>query len=134
MEYCVGQSAEFSKTISEYDVYGFAGITGDFNPVHINSEEANSCIFGKRVAHGMLVGAFISTVIGTQLPGRGTIYLQQNCKFIHPVYIGDTITARVEILSINEKMQATLYTEVKNQRGETVVTGEALVKLPDQGE
>ena len=93
----IGQKASFSKTITEGDVYSFAGLVGDFNSVHVNLIEAEKSMFGKRIAHGMLVGSFISTVLGMYLPGPGTIYLEQNCKFKNPVFMGDTITATVTV-------------------------------------
>lgn len=130
MEFFVGQSAEFSKTVSESDVYLFAGICGDFNPMHINEEYAKESIFQKRIVHGALVSAFVSTVLGMYLPGEGTIYLSQESHFKKPVYIGDTITARAEITDINEKRRAHLQTTVKNQSGELVLEGTAYVSLP----
>ena len=130
MDFYVGQEAVFSKTISEYDVYSFAGISGDFNSIHINEIEAKRSIFGKRIAHGMIGGALISTVLGMYLPGPGTIYLSQNLQFKKPVYIGDTLTAKVVIEEIAEKGRARLYTEVKNQNEEKVILGEANVLLP----
>lgn len=131
MEYYLGQSASFSKTISEYDVYNFAGICGDFNPVHINKNEAKKSIFKGQVAHGILVSSFISTVLGMYLPGPGTIYLEQTLAFKKPVYIGDTITATAVIEEIeNEKRIAKLKTKVTNQNMDIVVIGEAVVKLP----
>ncbi len=131
MKYYVGQEASVSKTISDYDVYSFAGITGDFNPVHVNKNEAEKSIFKDRIAHGLLVSGFISTVLGMYLPGPGTIYLQQNLSFRKPVYIGDTITAKVIIQEIDEvKNIAQLNTTVINQHGKVVIEGVALVKLP----
>lgn len=113
--YQEGQTASFSKTISEYDVYQFAGITGDFNEVHLNQIKAEKSIFKNRVAHGMLISSFVSTVLGMYLPGPGTIYLKQSLKFCKPVYIGDTITAIVTIREIqHEKKRAILDTRVKN--------------------
>lgn len=130
-KYYVGQSASFSKTISEYDVYTFAGICGDFNPVHVNKEEAVNSIFKGQVAHGILISSFISTVLGMHLPGPGTIYLQQELKFTNPVYIGDTITATVEIEEIElKKGIAKLKTNVTNQKEILVIKGFAIVKLP----
>lgn len=126
----VGKKGEFSKTITEYDVYGFAGISGDFNPVHINAIKASESIFKERIVHGILLLSYVSTVIGMYMPGPGTVYMEQNSRFIKPVYIGDTITANVEIVSINEKGHAKLVTEVINQKSEKVLVGEALVKLP----
>ncbi|MCM1185929.1 MAG: MaoC family dehydratase [Lachnoclostridium sp.] len=130
MEFVIGQSAEFSKTVSESDVYLFAGICGDFNPVHINEVYAQNTVFQKRIVHGALINAFVSTVLGMYLPGEGTIYLSQESHFKKPVYIGDTVTARVEITDINEKRRAHLRTTVKNQAGELVLEGVAYVSLP----
>ena len=90
----VGQSASFSKTITEWDVYTFAGLSGDLNPAHINEEYAKTTRFGGRIAHGMLSAGLISAVIGMQLPGPGTIYMGQTLKFLSPVRIGDTVTIR----------------------------------------
>ena len=130
MAYQVGQSASFSKTISETDVYGFAGITGDFNPLHVNARVAPTGQFGERIAHGMLSASFISTVIATSLPGPGTIYMSQEVKFLKPVKFGDTITATVVIKELLERGKVRLHTFVKNQDSELVVNGFALVKLP----
>lgn len=129
--YAVGQTATIAKTISETDVYLFAGITGDLNPAHVNEEYAKETQFKKRIAHGILSSGLISAVLGTKLPGPGCIYLGQTLKFVAPVYIGDTVTANVEIKSINNaKRRATLSTICTNQDGQTVITGEATVLLP----
>lgn len=130
MKYEIGQKASFSKTIAECDVYGFAGITGDFNPLHVNRAEAEKLPFGERVVHGMLTASFLSTVIASRLPGPGTIYMQQDSRFMKPVFIGDTITAQVEIAEFLEKGRARLKTTVTNQNGDIVVDGTAMVKLP----
>jgi len=122
----VGDRASFTKTISEADIYGFAGITGDFNPVHVNEEYAKKSRFKKRIAHGMLTASFISTVLGTDLPGANTIYMSQEVKFTAPVYIGDTLTATAEVVEKREdKRILTLKTTVVNQDGKTVVDGQA---------
>ena len=97
----VGDSAQRSKTVSETDIYLFAGITGDFNPAHVNEEYARGTFFGTRIAHGMLTAGFISAVLGCQLPGPGAVYLRQEVSFLGPVKIGDTITARVEVTEID---------------------------------
>ncbi len=124
----IGDTAEFSKTISETDVYNFAGICGDFNPLHVDREFAEKSPFKKRIAHGMLSAGLISTVLGTTLPGKNTIYLEQNLKFRAPVYIGDTITARVEVIElITEKNIACLKTEALNQSGDIVIEGQATI-------
>lgn len=126
----VGDSAEVSKTISESDVYLFAGITGDMNPAHTNEEWARRTVFERRIVHGMLVCGLISNVLGNQLPGNGTIYMSQSVKFLAPVFFGDTITARVEVTEKKEKKRVVLRTTCTNQKGETVIEGEALVSPP----
>lgn len=133
-KYQIGDRASFSKTISEADVYVFAGVTGDFNPVHIDAREAKKTMFGKRIAHGMLSAGLISAVIGNRLPGSGTIYLEQQLRFLMPVYFGDTCTAMVEIEDIlkPEKGIYRLKTWVTNQNGEVVVDGYAVVKYLDK--
>ena len=124
----IGDKAIFTKTVSESDVYQFAGITGDFNPIHINSEYANQTMFKERIAHGILTTGFISTVIGTKLPGPDTIYLSQKVDFKAPVKIGDTVTAEVEVLEKKDRKKIIrLRTIVKNQLDEIVVDGEAVV-------
>lgn len=129
MQFTTGQTASFSKTITEKDVCLFAEITGDNNPVHIDEAKAAQSRFGRRIVHGALVSSYISTVLGSKLPGEGTIYMSQTSKFIKPVYIGDTITATVEISEINGN-KAILKTQVFNQNNDIVVDGEAKVLLP----
>ena len=97
----LGEKAEFTKTVTESDIYLFAGITGDLNPAHINEVYARKTFFKTRIAHGMLLGGFISTVLGNRLPGPGTVYMRQELNFLAPVRIGDTITARAEIIDID---------------------------------
>lgn len=127
----VGDSAEFAKTIAEADIYLYAGITGDFNPAHLNEAYAEKTFFKTRIAHGMLVAGFISAILGTKLPGPGTIYLEQTLKFLAPVRIGDTITARVEAAEImNDRNRIRFKTTCNNQEGTTVLDGEALVMAP----
>lgn len=127
----VGDQAEFAKTISETDVYLYAGLTGDYNPAHIDEEYAKNTFFKTRIAHGMLSAGLISAVIGTKLPGPGTIYLDQSLKFLAPVRIGDTVTARVEIIEIRpENNRVRLETSCANQDGVTVLKGEAVVSPP----
>lgn len=127
----VGESAEFSKTISESDIYIFAGVTGDMNPLHINEAYARTTFFKTRIAHGLLPAGLISSVIAMKLPGPGTIYLRKELNFRAPVRIGDTITARVEILEImKEKKRVRLKTTCTNQDGTVVLDGEAIVSPP----
>jgi 3-hydroxybutyryl-CoA dehydratase len=131
-ELAVGQTAEFSKTVTEADVVLFAGVTGDFNPAHVDAVAAERGRFGGRIAHGMLGAGLISAVLGMRLPGPGTIYLSQSLRFVRPVRIGDTVTARVEILELIEgKRRVRLATRCLNQDEELVLDGEALVWLPE---
>ena len=126
-----GDAAEFTKTVTETDVYLYAGITGDLNPAHINETYAAGTFFKGRIAHGMLTAGFISAILGTQLPGPGTIYMSQSLKFLAPVRMGDTITARVEVVEvITEKNRLRLQTTCRNQEGTVVLDGEALVSPP----
>jgi 3-hydroxybutyryl-CoA dehydratase len=127
----VGQTAQFGKTISESDIYLYAGITGDQNPAHINESYARETFFKTRIAHGMLCAGLISTVLGNRLPGYGTIYIRQELNFLAPVRIGDTITARAEVVEIiSAKNRVRLKTDCINQDGILVIDGEALVSPP----
>lgn len=122
----IGMKDSVSKTITETDIILFAGITTDVNPAHINEEYAKTTIFKRRIAHGILVTGLISAVLGTRLPGEGSIYLGQELKFLAPVYIEDTITATVEIIElIPEKNRVILKTICTNQNGVEVITGKA---------
>ncbi|EJY6446571.1 MaoC family dehydratase [Salmonella enterica] len=127
----IGQKACFEKTITESDVLLFSGISGDINPVHINDVVAKESIFGRRVAHGVLVSGLTSAVLGMQLPGEGTIYLGQDSKFRRPVYIGDTVKATCEVIELNtEKNIVRLATTTTNQNNEIVIEGIAVVMAP----
>lgn len=128
-----GDAAEFSKTVSEADVYMYAGVTGDYNPAHVNESYAQNTFFKKRIAHGMLTAGFISTVLGTKIPGPGVIYLKQELKFLAPVYIGDTVTARVEVQELYpDKNHVLLRTTCTNQDGTLIIDGTALMS-PTKG-
>jgi 3-hydroxybutyryl-CoA dehydratase len=132
-ELAVGQAATVSRTVTEADVVLFAGVTGDMNPAHVDQVWAERSRFGGRIAHGMLTAGYVSAVMGMRLPGPGTIYLQQTLRFARPVKIGDTVTARAEVLElIPEKRRARMKTTVENQRGELVLDGEALVMLAEE--
>ena len=127
----VGDCAQFAKTVSESDIYLYAGITGDYNPAHVNETYAKGTIFKTRIAHGMLTAGFISAILANQLPGPGTIYSKQELSFLAPVHIGDTITAMVEIIElITPKNRARLTTTCTNQDGVLVLSGEATVMPP----
>ena len=127
----IGDHASVTKTVSETDVYLFAGITGDLNPAHTNEVAASKTMFKTRIAHGMLGAGFISAVLGMYLPGPGTIYMGQELKFTKPVHIGDTVTATATVEEIIlEKNRVILDTTVVNQDGEVVIKGKATVMNP----
>ena len=126
----IGQTALYTKTVTEADVVMFAGLSGDTNPVHLDEEYAKGTMFKGRIAHGMLSAGFISTVLGTRLPGPGCVYLSQTLKFKAPVRIGDTVRARATVTGIDKvKGRATLAT-IAEVGSIIVVEGEAQVMVP----
>lgn len=128
----IGNTAAFQKTITETDVYLYAGITGDVNPAHINEVISKESIFKGRIAHGMLTAGLVSAVLGVYLPGPGTIYLTQELKFTAPVHFGDTVEARATIVEIDEtRRRVTLETICTNQNQVVVLKGFATVKPPE---
>ncbi|MFT5722026.1 MAG: 3-hydroxybutyryl-CoA dehydratase [Motiliproteus sp.] len=125
----VGMTASFAKTVSESDVYTFAGITGDNNPVHINAEYAAQTIFKERIVHGMFSAGLISAVLGTKLPGPGAIYIDQNIKFKAPVKFGDTLTATATVTEINTERRRVVMNTVCTVGGKTVASGSATLMV-----
>ncbi|MDH3885828.1 MAG: MaoC family dehydratase [Desulfobacterales bacterium] len=129
----VGQTYKKSWAITAELIEGFARVTGDYNPIHLDEDYARQTVFEKRVAQGMLGAGLLSGVMGCEFPGTGTIYLSQTLKFLKPVFVEDEITLRLEVLEIiDEKNRVRLETAFTNQEGEAVITGEALVMLPAQ--
>jgi 3-hydroxybutyryl-CoA dehydratase len=129
-DFQVGEQASFTKTVTEADVTTFAGLIGDFNPLHVDAEYARKSRFGRRIAHGMFAGGLISAVLGNRLPGPGSIYLSQQIEFLAPVYIGDTITAMAEVTHWRpDKRIITLKTDCLNQDQVQVVTGKAVLMV-----
>lgn len=129
----VGQSAIFAKTVTEADIAAFAGVSGDFNPVHVNQEFASQTMFKGRIAHGMLSAAFISTVFGMKLPGPGCIYVSQLLKFKAPVRIGDTVTARVEVTTLTPEKKFATFKTTCTVGDKVVLDGEATLMVPSKG-
>ena len=124
----IGMKESVSKTITETDVVLYAGITLDVNPAHLNEEHAKQTMFKHRIAHGMLTAGLVSAVLGTKLPGEGSIYMGQDLKFTAPVYFGDTITATAEIIElIPEKNRVILSTICTNQEDKVVLKGQATI-------
>jgi 3-hydroxybutyryl-CoA dehydratase len=129
----IGDSAEFGKTLTEADILLFSAASGDCNPVHLNQEYAEKTPFKTRIAHGMLTASLISTVLGTKLPGEGTIYLSQSARFKAAVKIGETVTARVTVAELDAaKKRVKLNTECL-VNGKVVLEGESLVIAPSRG-
>ncbi|HUB98726.1 MAG TPA: MaoC family dehydratase [Solirubrobacterales bacterium] len=127
----VGDAVESRKTVSESDVYLFAGVTGDFNPLHVDAEYAKTTPFGARVAHGPLTLALCAGLLGTELPGLGTVAVSNHIEYQAPVYLGDTIKVRVEVAELDpERNRATMAITWTNQDGTQVAEGQMVVKPP----
>lgn len=132
-EITIGETAELTRTLRHEDIELFAVMSGDVNPAHVDEDYAKSDLFHKVIAHGMWGGALISAVLGTELPGPGTIYLNQSLNFRHPVGIGDTVTISVTVMDKDaSNHHVTLECRCTNQNGETVIEGQALVQAPTQ--
>lgn len=127
----LGQEKRVYKKITDNLIKEFAEVSTDHNPIHLDDEYASKTVFGKRIAHGMIAVSFISAVIGNDFPGNGTIYMEQNIKFIAPVFIGETIEIVVKITAIDGN-KAILSTNVFNREGEQKIVGEAKVMLPER--
>ena len=128
----VGDSGEFTKTVTEKDIFEFAGASGDFNPLHIDEEYAKRTVFGRRVAHGILTAGIISTVLGGEIPGLGTIFVELHIQFRKPVFIGDTVTARATVMEIINPKRVRLLVACVNQHGEDVAIGNAVIIPPKE--
>lgn len=128
----VGMTAVYTKTISDADILAFAGVSGDTNPVHLSDEFAATGLFGKRIAHGMLSASFISTLVGTKLPGPGAIYMGQNLRFMAPVYVGDTVNARVTVREINQEKARVILDTICRVGDTVVIEGDAMIKVPQR--
>lgn len=129
-EFYIGQVYEVKKIVTDEMVKLFAEATGDKNPVHLDENFAKNTIFGGRIAHGILSLGIISSVLGTEFPGAGTIYLMQNAKFKRPVYVGEEVTVKLVVKEIDkDKRRVLLETLVIKENGENAIEGEALVKV-----
>lgn len=127
-----GDTFSLERTVTDELVRSFADISGDHNPIHLDEEFASATRFGRRIAHGMLSGAFISALLGNQFPERRIVYLSQTMRFVAPVYIGDTITTTGTVNSIREDKGIVLVaTACRNQHGVLTLEGEAAVMVLD---
>jgi len=131
--YAIGDHAEFAKTVTDYDVYGFAGIVGDFYGVHVNEEFAKTTRFERRIAQGALSVGFLATVMGHmagKAPNPGAVSYRYDVTFVAPVFIGDTVTARLQLEEKDEDRNTCVFAaSVRNQRGEIVVSGKTYLKV-----
>lgn len=128
----VGMSAFYSRTVTEADIVLFAGISGDFNPLHLNREFSEQTRFGGTIAHGMLTASLISTVVGTKLPGHGAIYLGQTIRFTAPVRPGDTVTARAIVTEVNREKRICRLDTFCTVGDTVVIEGEATLLVPSR--
>jgi 3-hydroxybutyryl-CoA dehydratase len=128
----VGDFGSFTKSISESDVFAFADISGDFNPLHIDEEYAKRSVFGRRVAHGILIAGIISAVLGADIPGVGTVFVEIHIKFLKPVFLGDTVTATATVMEIVNPKRVRMMVACLNQQGEDVAVGNALIIPPKE--
>ena len=130
MQITIGDKFTTERLVTDDLIRKFAEVSGDYNPIHLDEEVAKNTRFGKRIAHGMLSGAFISAVLGYEFSERKIVYLSQTLKFTAPVFIGDTVTATATVTNIREdKPIVTLETICTNQNGDVLVKGEAAVMI-----
>ncbi len=125
-----GMVVSSSQTITDADIKTYAGLSGDHNPVHVSEEYAESSRYGRRIAHGLMSAGFFSALFGTQLPGLGCVYVAQSLKFKRPVYIGDTVVASVEVISVNLVKRRVFFKTICRVRGKVVIEGEAEISIP----
>lgn len=128
----VGMKASYSQTITDADIKAFAGISGDHNPVHVDSEYAAGSRFGKRIAHGLMSAGFFSAIFGMRIPGPGCVYVSQNLNFLRPVYIDDTVTAEVVVTRVDREKRRVFFDTTCRIKGKKVITGSAEIFIPSK--
>lgn len=126
----VGMKASYSQTITDADIKSFAGISGDHNPVHVDSDYAAGSRFGKRIAHGLMSAGFFSAIFGMRIPGPGCVYVSQNLNFLRPVYIDDTVTAEVIVTKVDQEKRRVFFDTTCRVKGKRVITGSAEIYIP----
>jgi 3-hydroxybutyryl-CoA dehydratase len=126
----VGMTASYSQTITDADIKRFAGISGDFNPVHMDEQYAATSMFKKRIAHGYISASFFSAIFGTTLPGRGCVYVSQNLSFMRPVYIDDTVVASVTVMGKDVKRKRVTFETLCMVNNKPVISGQAEIYIP----
>ncbi len=126
----IGMSESYSQTITDSDIKSFAGISGDKNPIHMSDEYAESSRFKRRIAHGMLLSSFFSSIFGTKIPGNGCVYVNQSLNFKKPVYLNDTVTAIVTVIEIDINKRRVFFDTVCKVKNKIVLEGQAELYLP----
>ena len=130
--FSVGMMESYSQTITDSDIKSFSGISGDKNPVHMSDDFALNTQFKKRIAHGLMSASYFSALFGMKIPGPGCVYLSQSLRFLKPVYIGDTVTAKVKITKLNKRSRRFTFETCCYVDGVEVIVGEAEIYLPKQ--
>jgi len=128
----VGMSESYSQTITDADIKSFAGISGDRNPVHMSDEYAEKSRFKRRIAHGMISSSFFSALFGTKLPGPGCVYVNQSLNFKRPIYIGDTVTAIITVIEIDNSKNRVFFDTVCKVKNKAVIDGKAELYIPKE--
>ena len=126
----IGMTVSYSQVISDCDIRNFANVSGDYNPVHLDEKYAESSLYKKRIAHGLMSASYFSGLFGTKIPGPGCVYVSQSLAFKRPVYINDEVTATVEVTSINIKTKRVYFKTVCTVRSKVVLSGEAEIYIP----
>lgn len=128
----VGMKASYSQTITDADIKAYARISGDHNPVHVDSEYAAESRFGRRIAHGLMSAGFFSAIFGTRIPGPGCVYVSQSLHFLRPVYIGDTVKAEVEVTKVDIAKRHVFFNTICSVQGKKVISGAAEIFIPEK--
>ncbi|WP_459815877.1 MaoC family dehydratase [Campylobacter concisus] len=126
----IGMKASYSQTITDADIKAFAGISGDRNPVHIDEEYASNSRYKKRIAHGLMTASYFSAIFGTKIPGEGCVYVSQTLNFKRPVYVGDTVTATVEVFRVDLEKFRIFFRTTCMVKQRIVTDGEAEIYIP----
>ena len=126
----IGMQISYSQTVTDSDIKNFAGLSGDHNPIHVDEIFAQKSRFGKRIAHGLMSAGYFSQLFGTKLPGPGCVYTAQNLKFLKPVYINDTVTATIEVISVDIKRKRVMFRTYCTVNNIIVIDGDAEIYIP----
>lgn len=126
----IGMEAGYSQTVTDADIKAFAGVSGDRNPVHVDEVYAENSRYKKRIAHGLMTASYFSALFGTKIPGEGCVYVSQSLNFKRPVYLGDTVTATVEVTSLDRNKRRIFFKTTCKVKNKVVTDGEAEIFVP----